>query len=87
MGLFVSFVLQTSSINHLQEAFKEARSYARYHPSKGYTFEFKSLNGQVIFRDEGMHAHKLLLIVMSIYIYVLIENANDNLKCVPPLES
>ncbi|XP_037071887.1 mediator of RNA polymerase II transcription subunit 6-like [Pollicipes pollicipes] len=36
----------TSAINHLQEAFEEARSFSRYHPSKGYTFEFKSQNGQ-----------------------------------------
>nr|CAG4648263.1 EOG090X0E0D [Moina brachiata]SVE93273.1 EOG090X0E0D [Moina brachiata] len=30
-----------SAVNHLQGAFDEARSYSRYHPSKGYSWEFK----------------------------------------------
>lgn len=31
-----------STVNHLQIAFEEASSYARYHPSKGYTWDFSS---------------------------------------------
>jgi len=30
-----------NSINHLQSAFNECLSYTRYHPSKGYSWEFK----------------------------------------------
>nr|CAG4648898.1 EOG090X0E0D [Polyphemus pediculus] len=30
-----------TTINHLQGAFDEARQYSRYHPSKGYWWEFK----------------------------------------------
>ena len=29
-------------MNHLQSAFEEARGYAKYHPSKGYTWDFDS---------------------------------------------
>lgn len=32
----------TAAFSHLQEAFEEARSYSRYNPSRGYTFQFKS---------------------------------------------
>nr|SVE74455.1 EOG090X0E0D [Daphnia barbata] len=31
----------STTVNHLQGAFDEARSYSRYHPSKGYWWEFK----------------------------------------------
>ncbi|CAG7717588.1 unnamed protein product [Allacma fusca] len=30
-----------STLNHLQSAFDEVLSFGRYHPSKGYTWEFK----------------------------------------------
>ncbi|ODN05699.1 Mediator of RNA polymerase II transcription subunit 6 [Orchesella cincta] len=30
-----------NSVNHLQSAFDECLSYTRYHPSKGYSWEFK----------------------------------------------
>nr|CAG4642059.1 EOG090X0E0D [Eurycercus lamellatus] len=30
-----------TTVNHLQGAFDEARLYSRYHPSKGYWWEFK----------------------------------------------
>jgi len=30
-----------TTVNHLQGAFDEARQYSRYHPSKGYWWEFK----------------------------------------------
>ncbi|XP_025833756.1 mediator of RNA polymerase II transcription subunit 6 [Agrilus planipennis] len=30
-----------SAVHHLQSAFEEASSYARYHPSKGYSWDFK----------------------------------------------
>jgi len=30
-----------ATINHLQSAFDECLSYTRYHPSKGYSWEFK----------------------------------------------
>lgn len=31
-----------STVHHLQSAFEEASSYARYHPSKGYSWDFSS---------------------------------------------
>jgi len=31
-----------NTINHLQSAFTECLSYTRYHPSKGYSWEFNS---------------------------------------------
>nr|CAG4647421.1 EOG090X0E0D [Megafenestra aurita]SVE92665.1 EOG090X0E0D [Megafenestra aurita] len=31
----------STTVNHLQGAFDEARTYSRYHPSKGYWWEFK----------------------------------------------
>nr|CAD7197981.1 unnamed protein product [Timema douglasi] len=30
-----------STVHHLQSAFEESSSYSRYHPSKGYTWDFK----------------------------------------------
>ena len=33
--------VQLTAVNHLQGAFDEARLYSRYHPSKGYSWEFK----------------------------------------------
>jgi len=30
-----------SAVTHLQSAFEEARSYAKYHPSRGYWWDFK----------------------------------------------
>lgn len=33
-------VLQFSAVHHLQSAFEEASSYSRYHPSKGYSWDF-----------------------------------------------
>jgi mediator of RNA polymerase II transcription subunit 6 len=35
----VSF--QLNAVHHLQSAFDECISFTRYHPSKGYTWEFK----------------------------------------------
>lgn len=35
------FLIKLSTVNHLQGAFDEARQYSRYHPSKGYWWEFK----------------------------------------------
>jgi len=29
-----------SAVSHLQSGFEEARSYSRYHPSKGYWWHF-----------------------------------------------
>ena len=38
----INFVFdQMTTINHLQSAFDECLSYTRYHPSKGYSWEFK----------------------------------------------
>lgn len=31
-----------SAVHHLQTSFEEASSFARYHPSKGYSWDFKS---------------------------------------------
>lgn len=31
-----------SAVHHLQASFEEASSFARYHPSKGYSWDFKS---------------------------------------------
>ena len=38
-AIFCQF--QLSTVNHLQSAFEEVFSYSRYHPSKGYSWEFK----------------------------------------------
>ncbi|CAH0551823.1 unnamed protein product [Brassicogethes aeneus] len=34
-----------SAVHHLQSAFETASSFARYHPSKGYSWDFKSQRG------------------------------------------
>lgn len=34
--------LQLSTVHHLQAAFEEASLYSRYHPNKGYTWDFAS---------------------------------------------
>lgn len=39
-SVFNSRILST--VHHLQSAFEEASSYSRYHPSKGYTWDFAS---------------------------------------------
>ncbi|XP_019533888.3 mediator of RNA polymerase II transcription subunit 6 [Aedes albopictus] len=39
-SVFNSRILST--VHHLQSAFEEASSYARYHPSKGYSWDFAS---------------------------------------------
>lgn len=31
-----------SAVHHLQSSFEEASGFARYHPSKGYSWDFKS---------------------------------------------
>nr|CAG4650502.1 EOG090X0E0D [Sida crystallina] len=35
-----------TTVNHLQGAFDEARLYSRYHPSKGYYWEFKETDAK-----------------------------------------
>ena len=39
-SVFNSRILST--VHHLQEAFEEASGYSRYHPSKGYSWDFSS---------------------------------------------
>uniref|UniRef100_T1GAQ3 Mediator of RNA polymerase II transcription subunit 6 n=1 Tax=Megaselia scalaris TaxID=36166 RepID=T1GAQ3_MEGSC len=39
-NVFSSRIFNT--VTHLQEAFEEASSYSRYHPNKGYTWDFSS---------------------------------------------
>ncbi|XP_065094496.1 mediator of RNA polymerase II transcription subunit 6-like [Ochlerotatus camptorhynchus] len=39
-SVFNSRILST--VHHLQSAFEEASSYSRYHPSKGYSWDFSS---------------------------------------------
>lgn len=34
--------MQLSTVHHLQSSFEEASGFARYHPSKGYFWDFKS---------------------------------------------
>ncbi|GJQ66252.1 MED6 [Trypoxylus dichotomus] len=34
-----------STVHHLQAAFEEASGFSRYHPSKGYSWDFKSQRG------------------------------------------
>lgn len=34
-----------SAVHHLQSSFEEASTFARYHPSKGYSWDFKSQRG------------------------------------------
>lgn len=38
--------MQLSTVHHLQSAFDEASSCSRYHPSKGYSWDFK--NGKAL---------------------------------------
>lgn len=38
--------MQLSTVHHLQSAFEEASSCSRYHPSKGYFWDFK--NGKAL---------------------------------------
>ena len=33
-----------SAVSHLQSAFEEARSYVKYHPAKGYAWDFQQNN-------------------------------------------
>lgn len=34
--------MQLSAVHHLQSSFEEASGFSRYHPSKGYSWDFKS---------------------------------------------
>lgn len=34
--------MQLSAVHHLQSSFEETASFSRYHPSKGYSWDFKS---------------------------------------------
>lgn len=36
------FIFKLSAVHHLQSSFEEASSFSRYHPSKGYYWDFKS---------------------------------------------
>ena len=38
-----------STVHHLQSAFEEASSYARYHPSKGYSWDFSTNKASMYF--------------------------------------
>lgn len=33
---------QLSAVHHIKQSFDEASSFSRYHPSKGYSWDFKS---------------------------------------------
>lgn len=37
-----TFLLQLSAVHHIQSAFEEASACSRYHPSKGYSWDFKN---------------------------------------------
>lgn len=37
-----NIVLQLSAVHHLQSAFDEASACSKYHPSKGYSWDFKN---------------------------------------------
>ena len=39
--------MQLSAVNHLQSAFEEASSCSRYHPNKGYYWDFKNVKAPV----------------------------------------
>jgi len=43
-----------SSVSHLQSAFEEARGYAKYHPSKGYWWDFKGTQSTNLGPPPGM---------------------------------
>nr|SVE74854.1 EOG090X0E0D [Daphnia carinata] len=47
----------STTVNHLQGAFDEARTYSRYHPSKGYWWEFKETESKDL-EDENKKAQK-----------------------------
>ena len=51
------FISQLTTVNHLQGAFDEARTYARYHPSKGYSWEFKETDTKES-EEDGKKAKK-----------------------------
>lgn len=40
-------MFQLSSVHHLQSSFEEASGFSRYHPSKGYSWDFKSQRANV----------------------------------------
>lgn len=42
-----------SAVHHLQSSFDEASGFSRYHPSKGYTWDFKSQQRQSAATDKG----------------------------------
>lgn len=48
IGIFrlLKDLIQLSTVHHLQSAFDEASSCSRYHPSKGYSWDFK--NGKAL---------------------------------------
>lgn len=39
-----------SAVHHLQSAFEESSGYSRYHPNKGYTWDFSSNKARKFFR-------------------------------------
>ena len=41
LDIMAILLFQLTTVNHLQGAFDEARQFSRYHPSKGYWWEFK----------------------------------------------
>ena len=47
-----------STVTHLQSAFEEARSYSKYHPSKGYWWQFSN-SGSAASKAEAEKKAKL----------------------------
>merc|ERR1740131_853866 len=47
-----------SAINHLTTAFEEARGYSRYHPSRGYWWDFGSKEGSEEGGEKGKEGKK-----------------------------
>ena len=48
-----------STVTHLQSAFEEARSYSKYHPSKGYWWEFSGKGSAAASKAEAEKKAKL----------------------------
>ena len=48
-----------STVTHLQSAFEEARGYSKYHPSKGYWWEFSGKGSAAASKAEAEKKAKL----------------------------
>ena len=81
MNIFVIEVLsifQMNTMHSLQQAFEETQSFSRYHPSKGYSWEFGK-------DAELLGKSKLMLSLLNVYLYVLHVRKLTDKKNLSPL--